>query len=152
MPPKASSSALSDSEMQLLCNYCRCMKSKPDIDMEKFANISGFGNVPSARANIGHLLAKILAEQQTSGDASPAKDTEDGETIAVTPASKKKAGGRKRKTDAAEIHGAEDESPTKNKASPTKRNGKAATKAASEEEDTQVKSEAGESAGDGADA
>jgi len=66
--------------------------------MEKFANISGFGGVPSARANINRLLAKILAEQETSGDASPAKDTEDGESIAVTPASKKKGGGRKRKT------------------------------------------------------
>lgn len=66
--------------------------------MEKFANISGFGGVPSARANIGRLLAKIVAEQETSGDASPAKDTEDEESIAVTPASKKKGGGRKRKT------------------------------------------------------
>jgi hypothetical protein len=65
--------------------------------MEKFATTSGFGNVPSARANIGRLLAKILAEQETSGDASPAKDTEDGDTVTVTPASKKKAGGRKRK-------------------------------------------------------
>lgn len=66
--------------------------------MERFATISGFGSVPSARANIGRLLAKIFAEQETSGDASPAKDIEDGDTIAVTPASKKKAGGRKRKT------------------------------------------------------
>ena len=66
--------------------------------MEKFANISGFGGVPSARSNIGRLLAKILADQETSGDASPAKDAGDGDTIAVTPASKKKAGGRKRKT------------------------------------------------------
>jgi hypothetical protein len=65
--------------------------------MEKFATMSGFGNVPSARANIGRLLAKILAEQETSSDASPAKDTEDGDTVAVAPASKKKAGGRKRK-------------------------------------------------------
>jgi endonuclease YncB( thermonuclease family) len=66
--------------------------------MEKFATISGFGGVPSARANIGRLLAKILAEQETSENASPVKDTEDGDTIAVTPAGKKKAGGRKRKT------------------------------------------------------
>ena len=66
--------------------------------MERFATISGFGSVPSARANIGRLLAKIFAEQETSGDASPAKDIEDGDTIAVTPVSKKKAGGRKRKT------------------------------------------------------
>ena len=66
------------------------------IDMEKFAAISGFGGVPSARSNIGRLLAKILSEQETSGDASPAKDIEDGDTIAVTPAGKK-GGGRKRK-------------------------------------------------------
>jgi hypothetical protein len=32
MPPKASSSGgLSEREMQLLCNYCRCMKSKPEV-------------------------------------------------------------------------------------------------------------------------
>ena len=66
--------------------------------MEKFADISGFGGVPSARANIGRLLAKIRAEQETSGNASPSKDIEDGETIAVTPASKKKGSDRKRKT------------------------------------------------------
>jgi hypothetical protein len=47
--------------------------------MEKFATISGFGGVPSARANIGRLLAKILAEQETSENASPVKDTETGE-------------------------------------------------------------------------
>lgn len=32
MPPKGSSSCtLSEREMQLLCNYCRCMKSKPEV-------------------------------------------------------------------------------------------------------------------------
>jgi hypothetical protein len=65
--------------------------------MEKFATMSGFGNVPSARANIGRLLAKIFAEQETSGDASPAKDAENCDSIAVTPASKKRAAGRKPK-------------------------------------------------------
>jgi hypothetical protein len=138
--------------------------------MEKFATMSGFGNVPSARANIGRLLAKILAEQETSSDASPAKDTEDGDTVAVAPASKKKAGGRKRKAgesadkvhiersdfqdctsiDAAETNNAEDESLTKKKASSTKRKSKVAAKAASEEEETPVKSEVGESADDDA--
>ena len=140
--------------------------------MEKFATMSGFGNVPSARANIGRLLAKILAEQETSGDASPAKDTEDGDTVTVTPASKKKAGGRKRKAgesadkchigriefqtetgiDAAATNDVEDESPTKKKASPTKSKSKskAAANAASEEEKTPVKSEGGESADDDA--
>lgn len=136
--------------------------------MEKFATMSGFGNVPSARANIGRLLAKILAE--TSGDASPAKDTEDGDTVTVTPASKKKGGGRKRKAgesadkchieriefqtdtgiDAAATNDVEDESPTKKKASPTKRKSKAAANAASEEEKTPVKSEGGDSADDDA--
>ena len=140
--------------------------------MEKFATMSGFGNVPSARANIGRLLAKILAEQETSGDASPAKDTEDGDTVTVTPASKKKAGGRKRMAgesadkchigriefqtetgiDAAATNDVEDESPTKKKASPTKRKSKskAAANAACEEEKTPVKSEGGESADDDA--
>lgn len=50
--------------------------------------------------------------------------------------------------DAAETNDAEDESPTKKKASPTKRNSKAASKTASEEDETPVKSEAGESADD----
>jgi hypothetical protein len=52
--------------------------------------------------------------------------------------------------DAAETNDAEDESPTKKKASPTKRKSKVAAKAASEEEETPVKSEAGESADDDA--
>ena len=52
--------------------------------------------------------------------------------------------------DAAETNDAEDESPTKKKASPTKRKGKAIAKAASEEEDAPIKSEAGDSAGDDA--
>ena len=35
MPPKASSTGtLSEREMQLLCNYCRCMKSKPEVRID----------------------------------------------------------------------------------------------------------------------
>jgi hypothetical protein len=52
--------------------------------------------------------------------------------------------------DAAATDNAGDESPTKKRASPAKRKGKAATKAASEEEDAPVKSESGDSAGDDA--
>lgn len=52
--------------------------------------------------------------------------------------------------DDAETNDAEDESPAKKKASPIKRKGKTAAKAASEEEDTPVKSEGGASAGDDA--
>lgn len=52
--------------------------------------------------------------------------------------------------EAAAVDAGEDDTPTKKKASPVKRKGKAAVKAASEEEDTLVKSEAGESASDGA--
>jgi hypothetical protein len=135
--------------------------------MEKFASLGGFGNIASARASIGRLLNKISNDQDASGAESPKKD--DGEEGAA-PASKKKAGGRKRKVgesadrvhierteiqtdasiDAAAANDAEDESPTKKKASPTKRKSKAAAKATSEEEETPVKSEAGESADDDA--
>ena len=52
--------------------------------------------------------------------------------------------------DDAETNDAEDESPTKKKASPTKRKSKAAAKAVSEEDEAPVKSEAGESADDDA--
>ena len=52
--------------------------------------------------------------------------------------------------DDAETNDAEDESLAKKKASPIKRKGKTAAKAASEEEDTPVKSEGGASAGDDA--
>ena len=41
--------------------------------MEKFAAMSGFGGVPSARANIGRLLAKLSAEGDASGSQSPTK-------------------------------------------------------------------------------
>jgi hypothetical protein len=66
--------------------------------MEKFAQMSGFGGVPSARANIGRLLAKLSAEGDASGSQSPTKG-EDGEDAAPeTPATGKKKGtGRKRK-------------------------------------------------------
>jgi hypothetical protein len=53
-------------------------------------------------------------------------------------------------TDVAETNDAVDESPTKKKTSPIKRKSKAAAKAASEEDEAPVKSEAGESADDDA--
>jgi hypothetical protein len=138
--------------------------------MEKFASLGGFGNIASARASIGRLLNKISNDQDASGAESPKKDDGEEGAAPVTPASKKKAGGRKRKVgesadrvhierteiqtdasiDAAAANDAEDESPTKKKASPTKRKSKAAAKATSEEEETPVKSEAGESADDDA--
>jgi hypothetical protein len=120
--------------------------------MEKFAAMSGFGGVPSARANIGRLLAKISSEQETSGSASPTKTAEGDEAVPATPASKKKSGGRKRKTgesnyscpyrdrrlmmglDTATGDDAEHESPLKKKASPSKREGKAAVDTADQEE------------------
>jgi hypothetical protein len=49
-----------------------------------------------------------------------------------------------RDTDAAEADNAEDGSPTKKKASPTKRKGKAVADTAGQEEETVVKSEAGD--------
>jgi hypothetical protein len=52
--------------------------------------------------------------------------------------------------DATAINGAEDESPSKKKASPTKRKSKVAAKAASEEQEAPVKSEADERADDDA--
>jgi hypothetical protein len=66
--------------------------------MEKFAAMSGFGGVPSARANIGRLLAKISSEQESPGSASPTKNGNGDDAIPATPASKKKSDGRKRKT------------------------------------------------------
>ena len=66
--------------------------------MDNFAAMSGFGGVPSARANIGRLLAKLSSDQETTGSQSPSKG-DDGEEVAPeTPATgKKKGAGRKRK-------------------------------------------------------
>lgn len=67
------------------------------IDIEKFASLGGFGNIASARANIGRLLNKIFNDQEASGADSPTKDAGDEGAAPATPASKKKTGGRKRK-------------------------------------------------------
>lgn len=66
--------------------------------MTKFADISGFGNVQSATSNMNRLLRKLAGDQETSGSASPAKDPGDESAATATPASKKKSGGRKRKS------------------------------------------------------
>lgn len=66
--------------------------------MEKFASLGEFGNIASARASIGRLLNKISNDQDASGAESPTKDAGDEGATPVTPASKKKTGGRKRKT------------------------------------------------------
>lgn len=65
--------------------------------MEKFAAMSGFGGVPSARANIGRLLRKISGEEEATGAVTPTKDGGDEVATPATPTSKKKSGGRKRK-------------------------------------------------------
>lgn len=68
------------------------------IDMDKFSAMSGFGNVASARANIGRLLSKLSAEQETPGTPSPAKANNGEQVAPQTPtAGKKKGAGRKRK-------------------------------------------------------
>jgi hypothetical protein len=66
--------------------------------MEKFATMSGFGNVPSAKANINRLLRKLSTDDETSGSPSPDKAAEGDDDVPATPASKKKSGGRKRKS------------------------------------------------------
>jgi hypothetical protein len=38
MPPKAASTSLSDREMQLLHNYLRCMKTKPEVCDHQFTH------------------------------------------------------------------------------------------------------------------
>jgi hypothetical protein len=68
------------------------------VDMEKFAAMSGFGGIKGARANIGRLLSKLSAEQDTTGSPSPSKGDEGEDAAPETPAtSKKKGPGRKRK-------------------------------------------------------
>ena len=118
MAPKAAPGSLSGREMELLHNFMRCLKSKPEVRhliqtrmrivqrltlqtrsiWNKFSAMSGFGNVASARANIGRLLAKLSSDQETTGSQSPSKG-DDGEEVAPeTPATgKKKGAGRKRK-------------------------------------------------------
>lgn len=71
--------------------------SRAQIDIEKFASLGGFGNIASARASISRLLNKISNDQDASGAEFPKKDAGEEGAVPVTPASKKKAGGRKRK-------------------------------------------------------
>jgi len=66
--------------------------------MEKFTAVSGFGGVPSARANIGRLLSKLSAGQEATGSQSPTKGDGGEDDAPETPATdKKKSAGRKRK-------------------------------------------------------
>jgi hypothetical protein len=136
--------------------------------MEKFAAMSGFGGVPSARANIGRLLAKLSAEEDASGSQSPTKG--DGEEVAPeTPVTgKKKGAGRKRKgseiwfashgragltssVDAVEGDRAEDTPLKKKKATPSKAKGKALARAAKlDDESSPVKKEVDEASEDDA--
>jgi hypothetical protein len=128
--------------------------------MEKFAAMSGFGGVPSARANIGRLLAKLSAEGDASGFQSPTKGDDEEETAPETPVTGKKKGtGRKRKggeiwfashararltssVDAVEGNTAEDTPVKKKKATPSKAKGKALANAAkSEDEPSPIKEE-----------
>jgi hypothetical protein len=81
-----------------MTKYRPITDSCAQVDMEKFASLGGFGNIASARASIGRLLHKLSSDQDTSGSASPVKDVGDEGAAPVTPATKKKAGGRKRKT------------------------------------------------------
>lgn len=67
------------------------------VDYEKFSSICGFGNVPSARANLSRLMAKLTAEGDAAGNASPTKVTDGGEAAQDTPGGKKKGAVRKRK-------------------------------------------------------
>jgi len=132
--------------------------------------MSGFGGVPSARANIGRLLAKLSAEEDASGSQSPTKGDDEGEDAAPeTPVTGKKNGaGRKRKgseiwfashgragltscVDAAEGETAEDTPLKKKKATPSKAKGKALASAAkSEAKSSPVKKEVDEASEDDA--
>lgn len=132
--------------------------------MEKFTALCGFGNAASARANLNRMLAKVAGDQDTNGGASPVKASDGGEATQETPAGKKKGGGRKRSTGKLNSSAGDvipnswltigiddaagddaDASPTKKRASPTKRKGKAA--AAGE---SPIKKEADEGADDDA--
>jgi hypothetical protein len=138
--------------------------------MEKFAAMSGFGGVPSARANIGRLLAKLSAEEDASGSQSPTKGDGEEEVAPETPVTgKKKGAGRKRKgseiwfashnragltssVDAVEGDTAEDTPlKKKKKATPSKAKGKALASAAKlEDESSPVKKEVDEASEDDA--
>lgn len=68
------------------------------VDYDKFTSLAGFGTVPSARACLVRLLNKVCGDEEASGGASPAKNTNGGEVAQETPAGKKKGASRKRKT------------------------------------------------------
>jgi len=60
--------------------------------------MSGFGGVPSARANIGRLLSKLAAGEEAIGSPSPSKGNGGEDEAPETPVTgKKKGAGRKRK-------------------------------------------------------
>jgi hypothetical protein len=183
MPPKtASTSSLSDREMQLLRNYFSCMESKPvvrnntflcykrlivsttdlfaQINMEKFATMSGFGNVPSAKANstaccassppmmkpLAHLpLTRLLKTTTLSQSLRPARRSlAVASTSLVSLTFEYPLHARRLTTviDTAAGDDAEEETPSKKKTSVSKRKGKAAADTADQEEEIFVKSEA----------
>ncbi|KAG8624946.1 hypothetical protein KVT40_006697 [Elsinoe batatas] len=89
-------------EMELLKNGMLCANGRIDIDMEKFAEMSGLP-AASARAAWNKLLRKITAKKDTGGnndEEGKPKKAPKGQKAASTPTTPKsgKKGGRGKKT------------------------------------------------------
>ncbi|KAF2218937.1 hypothetical protein BDZ85DRAFT_322755 [Elsinoe ampelina] len=100
-------------EMELLKNGMLCANGRIDIDMEKFAVMSGLPPA-SARASWNKLLRKITAKKDTRYTQESSEGKKAAANTPATPKSGKKGGrGKKAKRDEDAEDGAqEDESPS----------------------------------------
>ncbi|KAG9568562.1 hypothetical protein KCU71_g2885, partial [Aureobasidium melanogenum] len=89
---------LTDRENQLLVAIFQCLKSPPEVDLDKFAAISGYKTRASANTAFHKLKAKIgKVETDTEAEGADAgEDVEaDAEDTPVAPSATKKARGKK---------------------------------------------------------
>ncbi|OQO09636.1 hypothetical protein B0A48_05038 [Cryoendolithus antarcticus] len=113
-------SSLTARQLELLANVHKCWKTKPEVDMAKFATMSGFGNETSARTTYNRLVRQLTEENDSAGTAEGGGEEGDG---SATPKKGKKATPKKRKSTGGDGEDDDpDATPTKKpKATPKKR-------------------------------
>ncbi|KAI0121274.1 hypothetical protein BJ170DRAFT_714536 [Xylariales sp. AK1849] len=61
MSDKTNKNQLSDRELKVLAVAWQCLKTDPQVDMQKFFKPAGYGSVQSAQVCWGRLKTKLLA-------------------------------------------------------------------------------------------
>ncbi|KAH0334284.1 hypothetical protein KCU81_g9529, partial [Aureobasidium melanogenum] len=89
---------LSDREQELLVFVFQCLKNPPEVDLDKFATLSGYKTRASANTAFHKLKGKIgkADDDADNADGGAAEDAEaDAEDTPVAPSASKKARGKK---------------------------------------------------------